>query len=155
MTRGDRELGFDVAFRLEDDAAVDPEEVTDDKGDLCFSVVEDEAARVQFVMDVLGGEGGESADDGLAKGRGDDAGGGAGTQGGLFRFFRLHWRGESGGEEEQGNDEDKAQRIHGPRLAVGTLSGKTEGELRAGVCAGVPENSDFSSRFREARIFPF
>ena len=106
------------------------EEIADDEGDFCFPVVEDEAARVQFVVDMLGGEGGEPADDGLSEGRGDDTGGGSGPQGGLFRFFGLRRDGEKGGEEEQGEEKSWAQRIHGPRLAVRIGRGKSEGGLR-------------------------
>ena len=108
VTSGDGKLFLDERFGLDRDGAVHPEEVADDKGDLRRSIIEDETAGMELVVDVFGGEGGETADDGFAKGRGDHAGCGTGAEGG-----RRLLGGERGGDPGRQDEDGGEGSVHG------------------------------------------
>jgi len=112
VSGGDAGFGLDELAGFEGEAAVDAEEVADDEGEFGGAVVEDEAAGVEFVVDVGGGEGEEATDDGAAEFGGDVGGGGAGEEGGF---------GGVGGWEGWDEDEEEGEeeKVHGAERTWG------------------------------------
>ena len=112
MSGGDAGFGLNELAGFEGEAAVDAEEVADDEGELGGAVIEDEAAGVEFVVDVGGGEGEEATDDGAAEFGGDVGGGGAGAEGGFG--------GVGGGERwDEDEEEGEEEKVHGAERTWG------------------------------------
>ncbi len=134
---GDEHVGGRNAGGLLDEAAglgayrsVEAEQVADHEREARTPVVEDEAASVQLVVDVLRGKGGEAADDRRAKWRREVARGGPGAEsrgrGGGGKA--AAGRGEDAGQEDEGEGHKR-----GPSILAARRPG---GEGKAGGGAG-------------------
>ena len=74
-------FGLDQFASLIADAAVHSEQIADHQGQFLFAIIEDQAASMQFVVNVGRREGFKTSDHTAAQGWGDVAGGGPGFQG--------------------------------------------------------------------------
>ena len=81
-------------------AAMDAQQVADDQGQLGLPVVQDQAPRVQFVVDVRGRKRHEAADDAAAQRRRDVAGRRAGPKPRRGRLRRQRRAGQATTQNE-------------------------------------------------------